>query len=153
MSVFLLAAGLVAAYFGGRCLIDGALVVAQREHLPREIVALILVALATAVPEFVFMLTMTARRWSDVTLGYLLSSSIFNVLGVLGFTAAVYPAGVMVGPGPDIYILLGVSAVLMPLMISSWRLSRFNGALLLLGYVAYVAFLAWRLGYLPMLPA
>lgn len=153
VSAFLLAAGLVAAYFGGRCLIDGALVVAQQEHLPREMVALILVALATAVPEFVFMLTMTARRWSGVTLGYLLSSSIFNILGVLGFAAAVYPRGVTVGPGPDILILLGVSTILMPLMISSWRLSRFNGALLLLGYIAYAVFLAWRLGYLPMLHA
>lgn len=151
MSVFLLVIGLIAAYFGGRCLIDGALVVAQQEHLPREMVALILVALATAVPEFVFMLTMLARRWNDVTAGYLLSSGVFNILGVLGFTAAVYPRGVSVPHGPDAFILLGVSAILMPLMITSWRLSRFNGALLLLGYVAYAAFLAWRLGYLPML--
>ncbi|HWA31548.1 MAG TPA: hypothetical protein VG867_10625, partial [Rhizomicrobium sp.] len=151
MSVFFLGAGLVTLYFGGRCLIDGALVVAQQEHLSRTMVALILVALATAVPEFVFMLTMAARGWSDVTLGYLLASSIFNILGVLGFTAAVYGTGVPVAASPDVYILLGVSAVLIPLMISSWRLSRFNGALLLAGYIAYAGFLAWRLGYLPML--
>lgn len=152
MSVFLLGVGLVALYFGGRCLIDGALVVAQQEHLSSTMVALILVALATAVPEFVFMLSMTARGWSDVTLGYLFSSSLFNILGVLGFAAVTYSSGIPVAASPDLFIMLGVSVVLMPLMISSWRLSRFNGALLLLGYVAYAAFLAWRLGYLPIPP-
>jgi cation:H+ antiporter len=150
MSSFLLGAGLVALYFGGRCLIDGALVVAQQENLPRTMVALILVALATAVPEFVFMVSMAARRWSDVTLGYLFSSSIFNILGVLGFAAVAYPGGIPLVASPDLFILLGIAVVLMPLMIMSWRLSRLNGALLLLGYVAYVAFLAWRLGYLPI---
>jgi Ca2+/Na+ antiporter len=51
-----------------------------------------------------------------------------------------------------LFILFAVAIVLMPLMVSSWRLSRFNGALLLLGYVAYAAFLAWRLGYLVIPP-
>ncbi|MGN6148957.1 MAG: sodium:calcium antiporter [Rhizomicrobium sp.] len=152
LSAFLLGAGLVALYFGGRCLIDGALVVAQQEHLPRVMIALILVALATAVPEFVFMVSMAARRWTDVTLGYLFSSSVFNILGVIGFTAVFYPGGVPVAASPDLFILFAVAIVLMPLMISSWRLSRFNGALLLLGYVAYAAFLAWRLGYLVIPP-
>jgi cation:H+ antiporter len=146
----LLGAGLVALYFGGRCLIDGALVVAQQQHLSSMMVALILVALATAVPEFVFMLSMSARGWSDVTLGYLLSSSLFNILGVLGFAAVMYTPGIPVTANPDLFVMFGVSVILMPLMISSWRLSRFNGALLLLGYVAYAGFLAWRLGYLPI---
>ena len=150
MSMFLLGAGLVTLYFGGRCLIDGALAVAQQDHLPTVMVALILVALATAVPEFVFMVSMAVRRWSDVTLGYLLSSSVFNILGVLGFTAIAGPNGISLTANPDLYVLLGVAVALMPLMISSWRLSRFNGALLLLGYVAYAVFLAWRLGYLPI---
>ncbi|HEY4124820.1 MAG TPA: hypothetical protein VGM36_09415 [Rhizomicrobium sp.] len=150
MSVFLLGVGLAALYFGGRCLIDGALVVAQQEHLSSTVVALILVALATALPEFVFMISMTVRGWSDVTLGYLFSSSIFNILGVLGFAALVYAPGIPITAGPDIFIMLGVSVILMPLMISSWRLSRFNGALLLAGYAAYVGFLAWRMGYLPL---
>jgi cation:H+ antiporter len=151
MSAFLLGAGLVALYFGGRCLIDGALVVAQQENLPRVTIALILVALATAVPEFVFMVSMAARRWNDVTLGYLFSSSIFNILGVIGLTAVLYPGGVPVTMSPDLFILLGIAIVLMPLMMSAWRLSRLNGALLLLGYLAYAAFLAWRIGY-PVLP-
>jgi len=153
MSAFLLGAGLVALYFGGRCLIDGALVVANQEHLPRVMIALILVALATAVPEFVFMISMAARRWNDVTLGYLFSSSVFNILGVIGLTAVFYPGGVPVAASPDLFLLFAVAVVLMPLMIMSWRLSRFNGALLLLGYCAYAAFLAWRLGYLVMPPA
>ena len=150
MSLFLLIAGLGVLYFGGRCLIDGALVVAQQHHIPTMIVTLAMVSLATAVPEFVFMLSMTARGWSDVTLGYLFSSSLFNILGVLGFAAVTYSSGIPVAANPDLFIMLGVSVILMPLMISSWRLSRFNGALLLLGYIAYAGFLAYRLGYLPI---
>lgn len=149
VSLFLLIAGLGVLYFGGRCLIDGALVVAQQHHIPTMIVTLAMVSLATAVPEFVFMLSMTARRWSDVTLGYLLSSSIFNILGVLGMTAALYPSGVTFGVSSDIGILLAIAILLMPLMIISWRLSRLNGLLLLAGYIAYVAYLASRLAYLP----
>lgn len=152
MSLFLFGAGLAALYFGGRCLIDGALVVAQQEHLPRVMIALILVALATAVPEFVFMVTMAARRWNDVTLGYLFSSSVFNILGVIGLTAVFYPGGVPVAASSDLFILFGVALLLMPLMISAWRLSRLNGVLLLAGYAAYAVFLAWRLGYLVVPP-
>jgi cation:H+ antiporter len=147
--LFLLLAGFGVLFVGGRCLIDGALVIAQIHHIPMMIVALAMVSLATALPEFVFMISMMARRWTDVTLGYLLSSSIFNILGVLGMTATLYPGGVNFGISPDIGILIAIAILLMPLMIMSWRLSRLNGVLLLVGYLAYVAYLASRLGYLP----
>ncbi len=147
-SVGLLLVGIAALFFGARCLIDGALAIALAHHISNTLIALMLLALATAVPELIFTVSMVARRWANVTLGYLLSSSIFNILGVLGVVASLSGADIPVSASPDVFILCGISLVLMPLMMSQWRLSRANGVLLLLGYVAYAGFLAWRLGVL-----
>ena len=73
----------------------------------------------------------------------------FNVFGVLGIAALVHP--LTVSPAfvsADIFTVLGAVVLLLPLLSSSWRLSRLKGALLLLAYVGYVGFVAWRLGML-----
>jgi cation:H+ antiporter len=48
----------------------------------------------------------------------------------------------------DAFVVLGASALLLPLLSATWRLSRLKGAVLLLSYVGYLGFLAWREGLL-----
>jgi cation:H+ antiporter len=50
----------------------------------------------------------------------------------------------------DLYVMVGASAVLLPLLAMRWRLSRPRGALLALCYICYVGFLVWRQGLLPL---
>jgi len=148
---FMLFLGLVAVVFGARCLLGGALAVGTHYHLTHGLLGLTVIAAATALPEFVLMISMAVRGWSFITVGHLLASSIFNILFVLGLTAVLHPFAISpTAVGPDVYILLGVTVLLFPLMVFSWRLSRADGVLLFAAYIAYGAFLAARMGYLPM---
>jgi cation:H+ antiporter len=138
---------------GGRCLIDGALSLAAHNHISNTMTGLTVIAGAVALPELVLMVMMARRDWSFVTAGHLLTASIFNILVVIGLIAAVHPFAISpAAQVPDVYVMLAVSVVIFPLMIHAWRLSRPNGVLLIALYIAYGAFLAQRLGYLPALP-
>ncbi|HXM00563.1 MAG TPA: calcium/sodium antiporter [Rhizomicrobium sp.] len=149
LNLFLVVFGVAALFFGARCLIDGGLAVADIYHLPPAMIALTLIALATSAPELVITLVALARRHSDIAVGHLIASNIFNLLVVLGLTALVQPLAISpVFAHADILVMVGASALLMPLMIASWRLSRANGTFLVLCYAGYGAFLAWRMGYL-----
>jgi cation:H+ antiporter len=151
VNLFVIFLGLVAVVLGARCLIDGALSLAARHHFSGTMTGLTIMAGAAALPELVLMVMMARRDWAFVTAGHLLTASIFNILVVVGLAAALHPFAITM-QGLDIYVMLVAAVVLFPLMIHAWRLSRPNGLLLIVLYVAYGAFLAQRLGYLPALP-
>jgi cation:H+ antiporter len=152
-NLFVIFLGLVAVILGGRCLIDGALSLAAHYRIGNTMTGLTVMACAVALPELVLMIMMARRDWSFVTAGHLLTASIFNILVVIGLIAAVHPFAIsQAARSPDVYIMLAAAVVIFPLMIHAWRLSRPNGLLLIVLYIAYGAFLAGRMGYLPALP-
>jgi cation:H+ antiporter len=152
-NLFVIFLGLVAVVLGGRCLIDGVLSVAAHYGLSNVMMGLTIVAGAAALPQFVLMIMMVRRDWAFVTAGHLLAASIFNILVVIGLIAVVHPFAISrAAQSPDVYVMLGAALLIFPLMIHAWRLSRPNGLLLLALYIAYSAFLAERMGYLPPLP-
>jgi len=87
------------------------------------------------------------RRQTGIAIGNIIGSNIFNLLGVVGITAAVHPIAVsaMVAHA-DALIMLAAAVLLLPLLKSGWRLNRAEGLLLLLLYGAYIAFVASREG-------
>jgi cation:H+ antiporter len=89
------------------------------------------------------------RRYTDAAVSHVIAANIFNLLVVLGLVGLIHPLAIapMIAHA-DIYVMAGASALLMPLMITSWRLSRVNGLFLVICYGGYLAFLASRLGYL-----
>ena len=146
-NLFWFVVGLAALYFGARCLIDGALAVGADLNISPAMMGLTAVALAASLPEFVIMIAMAWRGWTHVTVGHLLAASIFNILAVLGLVAALHPFAVSRDQIlPYAGLLLGVSVFIMPLMLMSWRMSRFNGALLFVGFIAYAGLLLWKMG-------
>ena len=83
------------------------------------------------------------RGHSDVALGNVLGSNIFNLLGITGVVAVVAPLEVSASLLQfDIWLLLGVTALLLPLMLTGGRLSRREGTLLVLLYAGFLAFQA-----------
>jgi cation:H+ antiporter len=74
---------------------------------------------------------------------------VFNTLGALGFAAT----GAALAANPmlrtDLLVMAAASALLLPLLIVDWRLSRVRGALLVLSYACYLVFLIWRQGWFP----
>ncbi|HUB85748.1 MAG TPA: hypothetical protein VL971_08645 [Rhizomicrobium sp.] len=149
-NLFVVFLGLVGCVLGGRCLIDGALTLAAHYHISGTMTGLTVIAGATALPELFLMMVMARRGWSFITAGHLLTASIFNILVVIGLVAATHPFAISAAAqSPDVYVMLAAAVLIFPLMIHAWRLSRPNGLLLIVLYVAYGVFLANRLGYLP----
>jgi cation:H+ antiporter len=98
-----------------------------------------MVALGTSLPELATALIAAARRHSDVAVGAVVGSNIFNVLSILGLTAIVKPIPFSEQIASfDVWIMLGSSALLVPLLLGRGRIGRLAGALLLGGYASYI---------------
>lgn len=138
--------GFAGLAFGAALLVDAAVTIAEAAGVSQSIIGLTLVAFGTSLPELAATLVAAYRRHTDIAIANVLGSNIFNVLGVLG-------AGALFGPlgfsehivSIDQWVMLGTAVILLPIMISGWRVSRAEGAVLLLAYVVYMGSLTIRL--------
>jgi len=152
-SLFLLVVGLIALYFGGRTVLDGSVSIARIHHVPEAVIALTVIAVGTSLPELVTTLIGSARGQSNLVMGNLIGSNIFNILFVLGVAALVHPLAVSpMLAHADLPAMVAAAVALLAMLTVGWRLSRGQGLLLLMGFAAYVVFLAWRQGYIPAHP-
>ncbi|MEQ8498609.1 MAG: calcium/sodium antiporter [Sneathiellaceae bacterium] len=135
--------GFALIFLGADWLVDGAIVLAQAAGVSDTLVGLTLVAIGTSLPELVASVMASIRRQGDISIGNVLGSNIYNVLGVLGATALVQPIPV---PGEiarlDIWVMLAATLLLMLFAFTGGRLTRWEGGTLLALYLAYLAALA-----------
>ena len=144
---FILAFGLVCLVLGAHFAVAGAVRFAITAGVSQALVALTVVAFCTSVPELLLTTVAAARGETDLAIGHLVGANTFNILAVVGLTAMLRPLAVSATlAGIDMLVMVGASAILLPMLATSWRLSRTQGALLLISYLGYVAFLAWRQG-------
>lgn len=151
MSTILLIFGLACLFFGGSYVVDGGIAVARLYHVPQAVIGLTLIAVGSSLPELATTIVAAIRGHTSIAIGNLIGSNIFNILLVLGVTATVHPLAVSpLVAGADIYLMLAV-ALALPLMLAMrWQLGRVQGGLMVLAYLGYLVFLAWRQGYLPV---
>ncbi len=148
--LFVLAVGVICLLIGAHFLVGGSLSLAAQWNLPLPVLAITLVAFAASVPVLLVTAVAAVRGHTQVAIGHLITASVFNLLGVLGIAALVHPLRVSpVFAATDVFVVLGAAALLLPLLSANWSLSRPKAALLLLAYIGYVGFLAWRQGLLP----
>ncbi|MCX2740833.1 calcium/sodium antiporter [Pontibacter anaerobius] len=94
LDILLLIAGFVALIFGADKLVDGASSLASRFGVPNIVIGLTIVAFGTSAPELVVNLFASLSGSTEMVLGNVLGSNIFNVLGILGISALIYPLSV-----------------------------------------------------------
>lgn len=131
--------GLVGLLFGARFLVDGAVSVAQDFGVSEAFIGLTIVAIGTSLPELATSLIAAFRHQSDIAIGNIVGSNIFNVLGILGVTSIVAP--IPVAPRFltfDLPIMIVVSIVLTGLLLLHQKIGRRTGAVMLLAYCAYL---------------
>lgn len=151
MSMILLIFGLVCLYFGGGYVIDGGVALARMHHVPQAVIGLTVLAIGSSLPELATTITAAIRGQTAIAIGNLIGSNIFNILLVLGLTAVVHPLSVSpLVAHADIYVMMAAAAILPVMLASRWRLTRAQGAFLLFSYIAYLGFVAWRQGYIPI---
>lgn len=128
---------------GARLLVDNAIIVARDVGVSDTIIGLTVVAVGTSLPELVTSAVAAFRRHSDVALGNVIGSNIYNVLGILGITALVAP--IRVPPEIirlDIWVMVGATALVVLFVRTGMRIVRLEGLALLLAYVVYLGWLA-----------
>ncbi len=139
------AIGLAALLGGAELTVDGAIGVATALGVPGVIVGLTIVAVGTSLPELVASLVATARGHSDLAIGNVVGSNIFNLLLIGGATAVVRPIPIPAGGHVDLAVMTVLSLVFFFVSSSNdRRIIRGESALLLAGYLGYVA---WRAAY------
>ncbi|WP_299823026.1 calcium/sodium antiporter [uncultured Jannaschia sp.] len=131
--------GLLALIVGARLLVDGAVTIARDFGISEAFIGLTVVAIGTSLPELATSLVAALRRQSEIAIGNIVGSNIFNVLGILGLTAIIAP--IPVAPrflAFDLPVMLTASAGLTALLLLRPRIGRPVGAALLVAYAAYV---------------
>lgn len=138
-------AGLALAIFGARLLVEGAVVLASAAGVSESVIGLTVVAIGTSLPELIACVIAVLRKHADVALGNVVGSNIYNLCGILGLTAVIQPIEVPTEIARiDVWVMLGVTLLLILQLRSGWRLSRIEGAVLLALYCGYTALLALR---------
>jgi len=138
-------AGLAAAIVGAGWLVDGATVLASAAGVSESVIGLTVVAVGTSLPELIACIVAVLRKHEDVALGNIVGSNIYNLCGILGLTAIIHPIEVPAEIASfDIWVMLGVTALLIVQLRSGWRLSRIEGAMMIALYAGYTLFLATR---------
>lgn len=131
--------GLVALMVGARFLVDGAVNIARSYGISEAFIGLTIVAVGTSLPELATSLIAAFRRQSEIAIGNIVGSNIFNVLGILGVTALIAPIPVASRFLTfDLPIMIAVSLVLSALLLTRPVIGRWIGVAMLAGYVAYV---------------
>lgn len=155
VQLLLIAAGLALLVVGSRWLVGGAIALAESFGVSELVISLTIVAAGTSLPELATSALAAARGQRDIAVGNIVGSNIFNLLSVLGLTAAIAPDGVAVAPQAlefDIPAMAAVALLCLPLFMTGQIVTRWEGALLVALYVAYTAYLllaAWHHPWFP----
>ncbi|MAB30302.1 MAG: hypothetical protein CMP78_01725 [Formosa sp.] len=137
-----LAVGGLALYYGADCLVDGAIVVAEKMGVSEAVISVSLVALGTSIPELSASIIAVIKKEKALSLGNLIGSNIFNIGSVLGLTAMVdsIPVEDPQILSRDLLWMLVFAAVIMPLILLTKRhkLQFKEGFFLVLLYAVFI---------------
>lgn len=143
ISLLLITVGLGVLIAGSKAFVHGAVDIARSFGVSEAIIGLTIVAAGTSLPELAASLVAAFRNQADIAIGNIVGSNIFNILCILGLSGMV--ASPLKGPGItnlDLWAMLITAIVLLPLMLTGRKLSRWEGILLLAGYGVYL-YLVW----------
>jgi cation:H+ antiporter len=137
-------AGLVGLVAGAQLLVEGAVSLARHFGVSELMIGLTVLAIGTSLPELATSVVAAMRGERDIAVGNVVGSNIFNLLSVLGFTGLVSLGQLPVAPAAlalDIPVMLGVALLCVPIFRTGFVVTRANGILFILCYVAYLSWL------------
>jgi len=137
--------GAVLLVGGAKALVAGAVQIAQLLSISERVIGLTMVAVGTSLPELASSIAAARRGEGEMVLGNVVGSNVFNVLCILGIVAMVQPMEVdAAAVQPDLWVMLGLSLLVIP-FIWLWRgLKRRSGVMLLIVWAAYIVWLFVR---------
>lgn len=141
IEILLMLLGLAVLIFGSDLLVNHAVSLAKRFQVSDAVIGLTIVAAGTSMPELATSVVAAIKKQSDIALGNVVGSNIYNILIILGVSTLITPI-----KAPDIalvdsLVMVGISVLLIPLVKTGFILKRWEGGLLLGVYGTYMLYL------------
>lgn len=143
IAIVLIIAGLVMLIFGGQLVVDNAIAIAHRYGLSEKLIGLTILAAGTSLPELATSTVAAYRKNTDIAIGNVVGSNIFNIFFILGITGVIHPINYNAAMNFDLKLLGAATILLMIFMftLNTRKLDRWEAALMLAGYIVYTVVL------------
>lgn len=138
--------GTLGLYFGGQWVVDGAVGLALSWGINDALIGLTIIAIGTSSPELVASSIAAYRNQTDLAIGNIVGSNIFNLLWVLGFTASIVELPFRVISNTDLMVVIGSSALVILALVSNRNttIMRSHGVVFVCLYIAYLVYVVIR---------
>lgn len=141
LAVLIVIVSSIGLAFSSDWLVDGAVAIAHDLHVSERAISVSLIAIGTSIPELTTSLIAAFKKEMDISVGNIIGSNIYNLLGVLGITSTIHP--ITINPMAinfDVFWMLGVSLMLFLLILplKKARITRVKGFIMLAVYIGYM---------------
>ena len=143
-SIIFIVIGIVGIVAGGTLTVDAATFFARALNMSELLIGLTIVAVGTSLPELVTSVVAAKKGESEIALGNVVGSNIFNILFILGMSGIVHPLTCDFGAVIDTILLIGMSALMFFIYKARNKVSRPVGLLGVVIYVIYVVYIILR---------
>jgi cation:H+ antiporter len=144
ISIGLIGLGVGMLVLGSRWLVDGAVAIARTLGLSELVIGLTIVSAGTSLPELATSIVASMRGERDIAVGNVVGSNIFNILAVLGLSAAVSPNGLAVSQAISTFdapVMIAVAIACLPVFTVGNLIARWEGVMFVGYYIAYAIYL------------
>ena len=144
-SILAIVVGAVCIIFGGDFVVDGASAIAAKFGMSETLIGMTIVALGTSLPELVTSMVAATKGESDLALGNVIGSNIFNIVFILGSSALISPITVGLLAVIDTVAVIVITVLVLIFAVATKnRISRAEGAVLLACYAGYFVYMFLR---------
>jgi len=142
VSVIIIIVSCAGLALGARLLVDNATLIAQSLGIPERAIAISMLAVGTSLPELATSVIAALQKETDISVGNIIGSNIFNVFSVLGITALINPIEMKGVIFYDTAVMLALFIILLFMMLPLKRslIARWEGVILLVLYIVYLIF-------------
>ncbi|MDD5103849.1 MAG: calcium/sodium antiporter [Candidatus Peribacteraceae bacterium] len=159
ISFLLILLGLVGLVAGGKLTVDSAVVIARSLGMSEALIGLTIIAVGTSLPELATSAVAAMKKKADIAVGNIVGSNIFNIFLILGVSATIRPLPFPPASNADLLMVIIATILLFFTIHNGWAakriflwwkqhdqyiIRRWEGALLLTTYVAYIVYIVWR---------
>ena len=144
-AVFYIILGLIGLIVGGKWIVDGAVEIAKFFNISESLIGLTIIALGTSLPELATSAIAAYKKQSDIAIGNIIGSNIFNIFWILGVSAIIRPLPFNASSNKDISVAIFASVILFLIMFIGKKraIERSQGIFMVIAYIGYIVFLVF----------
>ncbi|MBN2443305.1 MAG: calcium/sodium antiporter, partial [Spirochaetales bacterium] len=146
LSILYIIIGIAGLIIGGRLIVISATEIARDLKIPERIIGLTIISIGTSLPELATSVTAALKKNTDIAVGNIVGSNIFNIFLILGLSAAIYPVPLQKGSPLDLLVNIGASLLLFLFVFTGKgrKIERWEGGIFLAIYLIYITVIILR---------